>query len=348
MNRIEKYSTASRIDVSSPSNVRMQIVQSDAFQLFDEAEFPAAPQYQESYFHEVQRGFEEMRRKRVVIAGLARNVAEILPATIARIEAMGNCFADYSVVIYENDSSDITPDLLNYWQQGNRRVTIVSENCGDPQNRPIRCSERAQRMAAYRARCQQTILEKHSDRDFVILVDTDLQGGWSLEGVATTFAKSEWDFVGSNGIIYRRHGLVPNRYVQYDAWAYRTSDSFEPIPTKIVNEITFERGQPFVPVRSCFGGLGIYTMQAYSRGRYEGEDIEHVGFHRSLVRQGLDRFFLNPSQLVVYGRKHRKMDPLVAGFMTTLESIGVVSSTGWRFPKQAAIEQTNSELARSA
>ncbi len=346
MDLTDKNITSNRINASTHSNPRMHIVQSESFQLFDEAEFPAALQYQEAYYQQVQRGFEEMSRLRVVIAGLARNVAEILPSTIARIEAMGNLFADYSVVIYENDSSDITPELLNFWQQGNRRVKIVSENCGDPQNKPIRCSQRAQRMGMYRARCQNTILETCPDRDFVILVDTDLQGGWSLEGVATTFAQTEWDFVGSNGIIYRRHGLIPNRYVQYDAWAYRTSDNFEPISTKIVNEITFERGQPLVPVRSCFGGLGIYTMQAYRMGRYEGEDIEHVGFHRSLCRQGIDRFFLNPSQLVVYGRKHRKMDNLVAGFMTTLETLGVASSTGWRFPRQVSTEQSG--LARSA
>ena len=115
-----------------------------------------------------------------------------------------------------------------------------------------------------------------------------------------------------------------------------------------MNEIRFERGQEFVPVRSCFGGLGIYTTQAYQRGRYEGDDIEHVGFHRSLFRQGIDRFFLNPSQLVVYGRKHRKMDKVVAGFMGTLGTLGVVSNDDWRFPKQIVVEQPHFEQARSA
>jgi hypothetical protein len=263
--------------------------------------------------------------------------------TIARIEAMGNLFADYSVVVYENDSNDITPDLLRYWEQGNRRVKVISEGCGDPENRPVRCAQRAQRMAAYRSRCQKAILNRFPDRDFVILIDMDLHGGWSFEGLATSFARSDWDFVGSNGIIYRRHGLVPNRYVQYDAWAFRMAHDFAPIPTKVVNEMTFDRGSSFIPVRCCFGGLGVYTMDAFSRGRYEGDDTEHVGFHRSLVEQGVSRFYLNPSQLAVYGRKHRKMDNLVAGFMSTLNTLGVVSETSWRFPRQTASPQPSSQ-----
>ncbi|MFM7135866.1 MAG: hypothetical protein ACKO1M_02180, partial [Planctomycetota bacterium] len=58
--------------------------------------------------------------------------------------------------------------------------------------------------------------------------------------------------------------------------------------------------------------LGIYTMAAYARGRYGRDDLEHATFHRSLIAAGHDRLFLNPSQLVIYGRRHRFGDGVVA------------------------------------
>ena len=80
-----------------------------------------------------------MRDQRVVIAGLARNIAAILPKTVARVERLGSCFRDYRVVVYENDSSDGTLAQLQQWQSRNPRVALLSESCGDPVNRPVRC-----------------------------------------------------------------------------------------------------------------------------------------------------------------------------------------------------------------
>ncbi len=56
-----------------------------------------------------------MRQQRVVMAGLARNVAHILGQTIRRVEHLGSQFGDYRVVIYENDSSDATRERLRSW-----------------------------------------------------------------------------------------------------------------------------------------------------------------------------------------------------------------------------------------
>ena len=55
-----------------------------------------------------------------------------------------------------------------------------------------------------------------------------------------------------------------------------------------------------VPVWSCFGGLGVYRMECFEAAGYGGDDCEHVTFHRALRERGLDRLFLNPSQIVLY------------------------------------------------
>lgn len=64
--------------------------------------------------------------------------------------------------------------------------------------------------------------------------------------------------------------------------------------------LRFRRGEPLVPVWSCFGGLGIYRTECLSAASYEGSDCEHVTLHRMLRERGYDRLFLNPSQIVLY------------------------------------------------
>ena len=124
----------------------------------------------------------EMRTHRVVIAGLARDIAGILPKTIERIERLGRLFNDYRAVIYENDSADPTRDMLQNWSDRNPRVCVVSEDRDDPVNLPSRCLSRAARMAYYRDHCQQIIARDYARFDHVILVDTDLAGRMELRG----------------------------------------------------------------------------------------------------------------------------------------------------------------------
>ena len=252
-----------------------------------------------------------MQKRRVVIAGLARDLERIMPLTIKRIERLGRLFGDYQTVIYENDSADQTLKILKEWERQNHRVTIVSETHNDPTHRPSRNLPRARRMAYYRSQCQEVIMTDYSDFDDVILVDTDLEGGWSYDGIANTFGHNEWDFVGAFGVIFRRNGLKPNELVHYDAWAYRVDEEFTPLTTAAVNALMFDRGDDLVPVTSCFGGLGIYRMPAFCKGAYDGTDTEHVAFHRRLRDSGYRNMYLNPSQITLYGRRHRSMDKLV-------------------------------------
>jgi hypothetical protein len=163
-------------------------------------------------------------------------------------------------------------------------------------------------MAQYRNRCLDVLRRELPHFDFAVVVDTDLQGGWSYDGIANTFGHDSWDFVGSNGIIFKRIGAAFNAAVQYDAWAFRTDEAFTPHSTADVNSLAWERGEPLVPVTSCFGGLGVYRMAAYLSARYDGWDTEHVPLHSQMRAAGFTRCFLNPSQITVYGRHPRKSD----------------------------------------
>jgi hypothetical protein len=299
---------------------------------FDEHLFPARPECAHEYSKKVSLGYDRMQQTSAVLVGLARNVAPILPATMLRMELLGETFADYRIVLFENDSTDQTIPLLSAWSHANPKVEILSESLGAPVSRPIRCANRADRMAFYRQKCQAHIRQHHSDHPFVIVIDTDVEGGWSPDGVASTFGHDGWDFVGSNGLIYRRSGWDANATAQYDAWAYRENEDYRSLATSYVNRLQHRRGEPLVPLPSCFGGMGIYRMAAYLAGEYRGQDIEHVSFHRTLRHQGFARTYLNPSQIVLYGRKQRRWDRSLRLLQRLILPLMLQRRIVWRFP----------------
>jgi len=296
----------------NPARHRPPSLDSSAFAAaaFPEQAFPPRPELAAAYEAACRRGYDAMAGLRVAITGLARDVGHVLPLTIRRIERLAGCFADYRVFAYENDSRDDTGRLLADWVRADRRVQAAIERRTDPVNPATRCLDRAARMAFYRGRCREAVLERCGDFDVVIVIDFDVPGGFSLDGVASTFGHEAWDFVGSNGLICRRRGLDLDAWRQYDTWALRFDAALTPLSTRRAGGLVYERGGPLVAVTSCFGGLGVYTMDAFRAGEYDVGDLEHAVFHRTMAARGHARLFLNPSQLVVYGRRHRFGDGL--------------------------------------
>lgn len=318
---------------------------------FPESAFPVAADVEAEYRRLCRRGYATMARQRVVITGLARNLESILPVSMRRITSLMGRFADARAVIFENDSTDNTKALLRNWAATDRRVVAVSEDADDPVNPMRRCLARGTRMARYRTRCHELVTRAHSDYDAVIVVDLDVRGGWSEEGIANTFGQQErWDFVGANGVIFRRQGLQINQLRQYDSWALRLDDAFTPIPAASLARIAFPRGAPLHPLTSCFGGLGIYSMAAYAAGDYfhGAEDCEHVRFHRALVAAGYDRLFLNPSLIVLYGRRHRSTDRLVRPLLRAWQALTGSVPEPWHFAERQAAPPAADRRRRAA
>ena len=254
----------------------------------------------QEYRDRVQTGIRLAAEQRVVICGLARDLEWILPDTLRRLESLGKMFADYRIVIYENDSIDRSVEILEEFQKQNPRVHLLNDLLGDPLNRSIRCFDRGERMARYRNRYREFIAENFSDFDRAIIIDMDLPGGWSESGVAHTMGHTDWDFVGSNGLIKRQY-LIGEKLLQYDAWAFRTYGSYQVLSTREVNYQRWDLEAGFVPVYSCFGGLGIYRMKAMLNCSYKGGDCEHVPLHQQMREQGMTKLFLNPFQITDYG-----------------------------------------------
>lgn len=271
-----------------------------SFQSFPEEQFLPKGSSKWRHLATNERGRNNMGKSSVVIWGLSRDVAEVLPATIARIEKLGEMFADYRVVIYENDSEDSTRQILLDWSSASDKVDCIFEDRDDPVNLQIRDMDRGDRMAYYRNQCRKFVATNYGDYSHCIVVDTDLERGWSFEGVANTFGHEGWDMVGSNSFLHK-HPMVSRlgHPLYFDVWALRL-DTYEVIDGIKGNEMYWEPGSDLVPVKSCFGGLGVYTMAAMLRCSYSGRDCEHVPFHRQMSQQGMGRLFMNPSQVVLY------------------------------------------------
>ena len=76
----------------------------------------------------LNQGATEMKKHKVVICGITRDDAQHFGKMKDYIEYLGKTFQDYRVIIFENDSTDCTKELLSMWQTQNNKIKIVSED----------------------------------------------------------------------------------------------------------------------------------------------------------------------------------------------------------------------------
>ncbi len=256
---------------------------------------PPDPEFADLYREAVQAGREIAARSTVAMVAICRNAMPWLPLTLGLVEDTGAMFRDWAGFVFENDSDDGTKDVLAGWSGDDRRNISLNTN-----HRPHLChtfaQERTVALAEYRAQCQHWV--GHIEPvDYVIVFDTDPWGGWSVDGVASSIywldrtpaaaamASYSW---GETLIGDHRFAM------HYDAFAARLNH------WQRRDQQWFHHWHPPVgglPVRfnSAFGQLAVYRSENYLRGRYTGDDCEHVGLHRTMG----GAVYLNPSSRCV-------------------------------------------------
>jgi hypothetical protein len=267
---------------------------------FDESAFLCASGDDASYRERLEKGRQRMQSASAVICGICRDVRPWLPATAAKIQRLGSMFADYRVVLFESDSIDRTPEFLRDWHRQDSRVNVTSSRIGMQKFDSSRSLKRASALAECRNRYVDILRQQFSSYSHVIVVDCDLVGGWSYEGIANSFGHDDWDFIGSYGLDYHRTApkKTPQRF-HYDRWAFRAARDSAAAVLIDRHQDSLRRGMPLLEVESCFGGLGIYQTDCLLQCRYAGDDCEHVTLHRSMRKAGFGRLYLNPSQIVL-------------------------------------------------
>lgn len=211
--------------------------------------------------------------KKIIIAGVGRNVASAVPNTIENAEKLGSHFADYAVIIYENNSNDGTSKLFQQWAKVNPHVTFISER----RNKNELERERVKRIAFARNKVLDVARDpKFHDFEYFLMVDLDFTTPWPIEEILVTLESSqEWDCVSANGVY--------NNTWYFDRYAFR--DSLYPFGPELIgnkwwidlNYTPFElKGQDWIPVYSAFGGLALYKTAAITQFSYSGTITEDL------------------------------------------------------------------------
>ncbi|MBI5273316.1 MAG: hypothetical protein HY861_04970 [Chlamydiia bacterium] len=207
------------------------------------------------------------RKEKILIGGVCRNTANTVSNVIRNAQSLGNRFADYAVLIYENNSTDNTAPLFSQWVKDNPHVVFVSETVQKlPPSRTERIS-RARNAVLSLARAP-----KYADFKYFVIVDLDFSTPWPIERIVQTIERGgDWDCIAANGI-------DPNG-AYYDRYAHR--DTKRPFGPELLGEwwrtqvmktpVFFpskERG--LIPVFSAFGGLAIYKTASILPFHYSG------------------------------------------------------------------------------
>lgn len=290
---------------------------------FPEIKFNPVNCSNKEYYEKVSLGYARMSKLKVVICGCIRNIEEVFLYSKARIEKLGSFFKDYRVILYESDSTDQSKQLLQKWSTENNKLNLEMEDLGYENIRGENL-DRVKRMAQHRNHYLQRVYDDYLDYDYMIVVDPDLHGGYSYDGIAHSFFYEDFDMIGANGLQYvNRHpvffdtfpliGLNNERYKFYN---------FLDSNGHLIPEL--QRGQPLIPVRSCFGGVGIYKITSL-KGFYAGwgspvlPQSEHISLNIQMQKGGFTKHFINPSLLTIRHFSDSNFKGL--GLQTTLDFI---------------------------
>jgi len=264
---------------------------------------PVDEEFAEEFAVAVRDGREIASESSVVFVGMARQIADVLPVTIHRLEEIGACFRDWGAVVVENDSTDGTKDVLASWRDARSGRVVV--DCRDLGRDHLHGFERlrVERYAEYRNRYREIAATSFPRADYVIAVDLDPWGGFSLDGVMHSLAMfGEHPHAGcmaSTSLYRARTDSGKLTWAHYDLWALRMYGPrirFEPwqplwLPPP---------GAPPIRVVSAFGALATYRARPFYDAEYRSTDgdIEHVGLHLSMAASGW-QCYLNPASRVV-------------------------------------------------
>jgi len=245
-------------------------------------------------------------QRRIIFLGCARNCVANAEESIQTFEKLGRLFSDFRIVIFENDSSDGTAELLRGLRDSGRIVLLQRENLiNDFPDRTVRLSY-----------CRNELLDyaKSTEFDYVCVSDLDGVVGrdFKEEGFFSNFEfDSAWDAV-----------FPINKGIYYDIWALRHPSicpydyerEMNLVPASLGAQNTlelylhhrqrldFSNLSAWLSVDSAFGGMGLYKMAALEYSSYFGfkggyQICEHTVLHLKMKSLGAS-LYINPKFVV--------------------------------------------------
>jgi hypothetical protein len=265
------------------------------------------PWYQAAYDEKVALGEESAARSKVAIVAIARNAMPYLENTLRLIDELAEKFRSTAMYVFENDSDDGTITVLDAFAATRPWVTVEHDTLQRPDFRGFE-PERTVALAEYRNRCRLWVEHHASDVDYVVVVDMDPHGGFSVGGVMNSIgwlremqSRTNRD-CGVGGMASQSLFIAEKNetleFAHYDGFAARLNwweDRREQMTYLWLHTLILPVGSPPIRFNSAFGGLAVYRAEAFLAPgvHYAGGDCEHVNLHKSMAHAGYG-MWLNP------------------------------------------------------
>lgn len=243
---------------------------------------------------------------------------------MSRVEAIGECFADYRVVCFENNSRNDTRSRLAQWTRDNPKCHLMAceenarcklPNAIDPRTKSRRGymnqSARMVRMATLRERMWRYVQQHYADFDYMLVMDMDLDiVSMRVEDIHTCFETSDWIATSAYSVFPRTPYMI---YDVFAAWSpsrlgpmnndsprFRTDRQIQ-LEVHRHAQNAIERGDTRVAMRCTFNGMCFYDLPELLRcgasyldpiRQAEGE-CEHVTFARSWLGKTSKGCYMN-------------------------------------------------------
>lgn len=309
---IQTYLPLIQQDIQNILIVEKEIRESQEFNNIQKIDIllPCPQEYQQSYNSRILDGKDFLSNKKIAIIGLARNIEHKINHIIDKLVDLGSIASSYKIIVFENDSTDNTKNLLNNKANKNKNIIILSENNNRPQFGPVKDRDRTNALAEYRNKLKDYVSQHLKEYDFTIVTDMDFVD-FSTEGCYNSFGwfaqlSEQIDAISGNSFEFKYVTSEKQKSLwNYDSWAFRMN-WWNEIPNyysmTYYNMLWFgffimPPGLMPIPVNSAFGGMTIYKNEYFINADYGGEDCEHAVFHYNLkTKFPKFQLYLNPSQ----------------------------------------------------
>lgn len=244
--------------------------------------------------------------EKVIVCGVCKDVQQALPSTLKIMEKIGALFEDSRIIIYENNSTDKTPLLLNQWSQRHPNAIVYTEKI--PKEELLKENANGLFVPECIARARNIVLNRALEPDldgykFLIWVDMDFTIEPNYEGFYEVFdSELEWDAVFANG----RH--LDQSY--YDWYALR--DDVVPLLSEhfgdqweLPRHLKIDERDDWYPVYSAFSGCGIYRKASLEGCYYSGTVTHDLALYTAerlndFENPYVQKYFQELPQLKVY------------------------------------------------
>ena len=273
-----------------------------------------------------------MDKLSIIVCGCTKNSASYIQHEINNILNLKSLFLSLDIVIYENDSTDNTKNLLKSMEK-NKKLTLISES-----GIQARLKYRTMIIAHGRNKLVEFVISRDT-YDYMIMVDLDnVMRDFDKQGLIDAFSYDlkTWDVLTGNckNIYYdiwalrlnknkwnTNHDKIWNRCLDYDCWDMVNHKYQQGFNEKSYHIKPFQKHIPrelsLLEVDSSFGGIGIYKVSKIKNCKYYGytrycsckkydissgecmrETCEHVSFHEDMIKKHNAKIFICP-QLII-------------------------------------------------